>query len=49
MTLYSAEVQARRIVKNPNRYDDETKYNLIKAIKKIKKLYLKEFSEYFIN
>ena len=49
MTLYSAEVQARRIVKNPNRYDDETKYNLIKAIKKIKKLYLKEFSEYLIN
>ena len=49
VTLYSAEIQARRLVKNPDRYDEKTKYNLINAIKKIKTLLLPEFSEYFEN
>lgn len=43
ITLYSAELQARRMVKNPDRFSDAEKYNLINAIKKIRKHYLPEF------
>lgn len=46
ITLYSADLQAKRIVNNPERYDEATKYNLINAIQKIKELYLNEFQEY---
>lgn len=47
ITLYSADLQAKRIVKNPEKYDEATKYNLINAIQKIKELYIDEFAEYF--
>ena len=48
ITLYAADLQAKRIIKNPDKYDDATKYNLINAIQKIRELYLDEFSEYFV-
>lgn len=47
ITLYSADLQAKRIVNNPKKYDEATKFNLINAIQKIKELYLDEFAEYF--
>jgi len=40
-------LQAKRIVKNPEKYDEATKCYLINAIQKIKELYLKEIAEYF--
>lgn len=46
ITLYSADLQAKRLLKNPERYDDITKYNLINAIQKIRNNYLEEFSQY---
>ena len=48
ITLYAADLQAKGIIKNPDKYDDATKYNLINAIQKIRELYLDEFSEYFV-
>ncbi len=47
ITLYSADLQAKRLIKNPDKYDEATKYNLINAIQKVKELYLNEFKEYF--
>lgn len=44
--LYVAEVFARRIVKNPNSFDEVRLYHLINAIKKIKTIFLSEFEEY---
>lgn len=46
ITLYCADLQAKRIIKNPDRYDDRTKYNLINAIQNIKESYIEEFEEY---
>ena len=46
ITLFAADLQGKRLVKNPDRYSDNVKYNLITAIQKIKSLYLTEFSEY---
>lgn len=48
ITLYSADLQAKRIIKNPDKYDEATKYNLINAIQKIKELYLDELLGYFV-
>jgi len=46
ITLYVAELFARRIVKNPNSFDEARLYHLINAIKKIKTIFLPEFEEY---
>lgn len=47
ITLFAADLQARRLVNNPEKYTDEEKYYLIKAIKKIRSLYISEFSDLF--
>ena len=43
MILFAADIQARRIVKNPKNFDQKKLSGTIKAIKKIKNLYLDEF------
>jgi radical SAM protein with 4Fe4S-binding SPASM domain len=45
-TLFYADLQAKRIAKNPKIYDENTMYHTIEAIKKIRALYLPEFEEY---
>jgi sulfatase maturation enzyme AslB (radical SAM superfamily) len=47
IALFSADLQAKRIAKNPKRYDDKTLYFTIAAIKKIRELYLPEFEPFF--
>ena len=42
--LFVADLQAKRIIKNPNKYDKTYLYYTIEAIKKIKQLYYPEFS-----
>lgn len=49
VTLFAAEIQAKRILKNPDKYDETVKYHTIYAIKKIKELYLDEFKSFFPN
>ena len=49
ISLFIANLHAKRIMKNPKIYDDETLYHTIEAIKKIRTLYLPEFEEYLIN
>ncbi len=49
ITLYVADLLAKRMIKNPDRYDDFTKRQTINAILKIKELYLQEFENYLIN
>lgn len=44
-----AELQARRIAKNPSLYDEIKVYHTIEAIKKIKELYLPEYGKYFME
>jgi len=46
ISLFVADLQAKRIMKNPKIYDDEVLYHTIGAIKKIRSLYLPEFKEY---
>lgn len=46
ITLYSAELLARRIIKNKNSVPSYKLFNTISAIEKIKKLILPEFEEY---
>jgi len=46
ITLFIADLQAKRIMKNPKIYDDKTLYHTIEAIKKIRSFYLPEFEEY---
>jgi len=46
ISLFIADLQAKRIMKNPKIYDDETLYHTIEAIKKIRSLYYSEFEEY---
>ena len=48
ISLFVADLQAKRIMKNPKIYDDETLYHTIEAIKKIRSLYLPEFEKYLI-
>jgi len=46
IALFIADLQGKRIQKNPKRYDDTTLYYTIEAIKKIRELYLNEFKEF---
>ena len=46
ITLYAADLQARRILKNNNSIPENRVYNTIAAIEKIKELFLPEFMEY---
>jgi len=46
VSLFTADMQAKLIQKNPKRYDDTTLYYTIEAIKKIRELYLNEFKEF---
>jgi sulfatase maturation enzyme AslB (radical SAM superfamily) len=48
ISLFTADLQAKRIVKNPKIYDNATLYHTIEAIKKIRTLYFSEFEEYLI-
>jgi radical SAM protein with 4Fe4S-binding SPASM domain len=43
ISLFIADLQAKRIKKHPKMYDDKTLYYTIEAIKKIRNLYLDEF------
>jgi len=46
ISLFVADLQAKRIMKNPKIYNDEELYHTIEAIKKIRSLYLPEFEKY---
>lgn len=46
IALFIADLQAKRIAKNPKIYDENRLYHTIKAIKKIRSLYLPEFDKY---
>lgn len=46
ITLFAADIQAKRIIKNHKRYDKNMLFYTIKAIKKIKELYMDEFREF---
>lgn len=46
ITLYSADLQARRLIKNQNSLPENRVYNTIAAIEKIKGIFLEEFEEY---
>lgn len=46
ITLFCADIHAKRIIKNPKLYDENRIYHIISAIEKIRELYLPEFSEY---
>ena len=46
ITLYAADLQAKRLVKNPNCIPENRVYNTIAAIEKIKENFLPEFIEY---
>jgi len=48
IALFTADLHAKRIVKNPKLYQENTLYNTIEAIKKIRDLYLPEFDEFLI-
>lgn len=46
ITLYAADLQARRLLKNPKNIPKNRVYNTISAIEKIKEAFLLEFEEY---
>ena len=46
--LFVADLQAKRIERNPKIYDNNTMYHTIEAIKKIREIYLPEFEKYLI-
>ena len=46
ITLFAADLQAKRLVKNPNSVPKNRVYNTITAIEKIKEEFLPEFLEY---
>ena len=46
IALYSADLQAKRLLKNPESIDKERLYYTITAIKHIKELFYDEFKEY---
>lgn len=48
ITLYAADLTAKRIIKNPKIYDEAKLYHVITAIEKIRALLLPEF-EMYIN
>ena len=43
IAVFLADLQARRMIKNPEKFDSETKFYTIEAIKKIRSLYLDQF------
>ena len=45
IAIFIAELQARRIIKNPEHLDKETLFYTIEAIKKIRDRYLHDFSQ----
>jgi uncharacterized protein len=47
ISVFIADLTARRIIRNPEIYDDSRRYHTIEAIKKIRELYLPEFMEFF--
>jgi radical SAM protein with 4Fe4S-binding SPASM domain len=47
LALFVADMQAKRIQKNPKRYDNTTLYHTIEAIQKIRAMYLDEFKEFY--
>lgn len=49
ISLYVADLQAKKILKNPKLYDDNTLYYTIEAIKKIRSLYLHEFQDFGLD
>lgn len=48
ITLFAADLIAKRIIKNPDRFSESEKYYKIQAIEKIRSMYLQEF-EPFLN
>lgn len=46
ITLYAADLQARRLLKKPKSIPENRVYNTISAIRKIKEKFLPEFDEY---
>ena len=48
ISLFAADLQAKRIRKNPRIYDNDTLYHTIEAIKTIRALYLLEFKDFLI-
>lgn len=49
IALFTADLHAKRILKNPSRYDENTLYDTIEAIKKIRSLYLPEFESFSLS
>lgn len=47
ITLYSADLVGKRILKKPDRFQPDVLVNTINAIEKIRSAYLDEFSEFF--
>jgi len=48
IALFVADLQAKKIVNNPQTYDEKTVYHRIEAIKKIRAYYLADFEKYGI-
>lgn len=48
ISIFAADLQAKRIVNNPSCYDTDRLYRTIKGIKKIRELYLPEFERYLV-
>ena len=46
IAIYASDLIAKRIIKNPDNYTDSYKIRVLRAAKKIKELYLPEFSQY---
>ena len=46
ISLFAADLFARRIVKNPEKFEETKRFMMIKAIEKIRELYLPEFEDY---
>lgn len=47
ITLYAADLQAKRLVKNKNSIPENRVFNMISAIEKIRETFLPEFREYW--
>ena len=47
ITLYAADLEAKRMIKHPEKYSETALYHTINAIEKIRSLYLNEFKTYF--
>lgn len=47
ISLFAADLTAKRIIKNPEKFEENKRFMIISAIEKIHELYLPEFREYF--